>query len=133
MEWLPPLGLKGDLRSWIHVRFHSYEDRLDCAVQMAPLTDLAKRREIVTKLFEAYPRFGFKLPKAAAKEVKNNRSGIMTTEHILEWDEDDDPDSEAIRERIRVAVKKTLDDLYPKLEKLALVLKPLCKPSPSRT
>src|SRR5258708_32413287 len=100
---------------------------------MDTLTVHEKRREIVPKFFEAYPGFGFKLPKAAAKEVKNNRSGIMTTEHILKWDEDDDPDSDAIRERIRVAVKKTLDDLYPKLEKLALVLKPLCKPSASRT
>jgi hypothetical protein len=41
----------------------------------------------------------------------------------LEWSEDNERESDAVRG----AVKKTLDDLYPKLEKLALVLKPLCK------
>jgi hypothetical protein len=47
----------------------------------------------------------------------------------LEWSEDDKPEAEAIR----AVVKKSLNDLYPRLEKLASVLKPLCKLPPSAT
>jgi hypothetical protein len=86
------------------------------------MTDLAKRKEIVAKLLEACPRLGFKLPRSAAKEVKNNSSRITAWEIILKWDEDGDPEPE----EIRTAVKKTLDGLYPKLNELAPVLKQLC-------
>jgi hypothetical protein len=74
--------------------------------------------------------FGFK-PRRV-REVSNKWSCI-SAKNILEWGEDDEPDSEAIRGAIRGAVKKTLDELYPKLEKLASVLKPLCKLPASAT
>ena len=61
--------------------------------------------------------------------VKNNYSRISAVETILQWDEGSGPKSDAIRE----AVKKTLDDLYPKLEKMALFLKPLCELPPLAT
>ena len=86
------------------------------------MTDLAKRKEIVGKLIEASPGLGFKRPKSRTQEVKNNYSRIAAAERILEWGEGEDPEAQAIR----VALNKALDELYPKLENLALVLKPLC-------
>jgi hypothetical protein len=57
-------------------------------------------------------------------------SGIgSAAERILEWDEDNAPDPA----ELRAAIKKTLDDLYPKLQKLAVVLKNLCKLSAATT
>jgi len=132
LEWLPPLGLNGDHRSWIYVRLRSPEGKLSYTVQMVPLTDPAKQNEIVTILRKKCPEFGFK-PFPGKKVVKNIKCNVFGVEKILEWGEDDDPDAEAIREQIRVAVKKTLDDLHPKLEKLEVVLKGLCMPSVSRT
>ena len=55
--------------------------------------------------------------------VKNNYSRVSGVETILKWSEGGEPKTDAIR----AAVKKTLDDLYPKLEKMALFLKPLCE------
>lgn len=128
LEWLPSLGLMADLRSWIYVRLRSDEGRFLYMVQMAPLTDPAKQNKIVADLRPKHSEFGFK-PFKGNKKVKNIKCNIFAFQSILEWDEDKDPpEVEAIRE----AVKKTLDDLYPRLEKLALVLKPLCN-SPAST
>jgi hypothetical protein len=121
LEWLPRLGLRGDPRAWIYVHLTSMEGRLSYNVGMAPLTELAKRREIVTELLKEVPKFGLKLPRSSTKEVKNNRSCITATERILEWTEKQKPQAD----EIRAAVKKTLDDLYPKLDKLGVVLKRL--------
>lgn len=129
LGWLPRLGLRGDPRWWIWVILSSSDGRLEYSVDMAPMTDLAKRREIVTKLLAESSEFGFKRPKAKNAEVKNNYSRISAVERILEWEEDNEPESE----EIRAAVKKTLDELYPKLQKLAVVLKPMCKLSASAT
>jgi hypothetical protein len=121
LEWLPPLALRVDSRSWIYASLFDPGDRLLCAVHMAPMSDPTKRIEIATKLLDECTGFGFKHPKS--KQVKNNYSRVSAVETILQWDEHDEPESDGIR----AAVKKTLDDLYPKLEKLASVLKPLCQ------
>jgi hypothetical protein len=121
LDWLPQLGIKGNLRSWIHVRLASNYGRLGYAVEMAPMRDLAKRIEIVPELRAKCSGFGF--TPARAKEVKNSQCRISAVQSILEWDEDDDPAPEGIR----VAATKALHEMYPKLEKLALVLKPLCE------
>lgn len=127
LEWLPPLALKTASRSWIYVRVElrarDGRQTLDSFVDVERMRDPAKRKAIVTKLLEKSPACGFNPRKSPAKEVKNNQSRIAAGEHILEWSEDDDPESNVIRK----AVKKTLDDLYPKLGKLELVLKPLCR------
>jgi hypothetical protein len=130
LEWLPQLGINAASRSWIYVCLHSEEGRLYYAVEVAPMKDLAKRIEIVTKLLDECSRFGFKRPKRSKdKEVKNNYSRISTAESILEWEKEAEPKPEVIRS----AVKKMLDDLYPKLENLTSILKPLCELRASTT
>jgi hypothetical protein len=126
-EWLPRLALRGDPRSWIYVHLASYKGRLFIAVEMAPMTDLVKRKEIATRLLDESPAFGFTRPKT--REVKNNYSRISASERILEWSEDEELEPD----KIRNAVMKALDNLLPKVEKLALVLKPLCKLTASTT
>ena len=126
LEWLPPLARSGNPRSWISFRLGWDVDRLFCSVEMAPMDDPVKRVEIATKLLDECTSFGFKRSKSR-HGVKNNYSRVSTVETILQWSEGGEPKTDAIR----TVVKKTLDDLYPKLEKMALVLKPLCQPTTS--
>ena len=124
LKWLPPLGsLYDDPRVWIVLKFElSGETRetLDFFVEMHGLTDLGMQKKLAEFLIAESPKFGFKRKQG---KVSGNYTKVSGSEHILEWGEDDEPEAEAIR----TAVKKTRDDLYPRLEKLALVLKPLCK------
>ena len=120
MGWLPDLSAKGD-KSWVFIRLTTGESRLHCEMGMAPMKDPSKRKEINTRLLDEIHKFGFKRPKS--KGVKNNLSRISTNECILEWDEGETPDPNAVRE----AVKRMLDILRPKLEQMAEVLKPLCQ------
>ena len=84
------------------------------------MTDLAKRNEIVPASLAKCSECGF-IP-GKAKEVKNSQCRISAVQRFLNWGGDEEPEAE----RIRKAVKNMLDELYPKLEKLELVLKPVC-------
>jgi hypothetical protein len=125
LKWLPSFGATGDPRWWIYVWVGSRHGRLNSGVDMAPLTDLAKRKAILTELYKVIENegreIGFKLPKSHIKEVKNNFCRVTAYERVFEWVEDSEPEPN----EIRAAVKKALDDLYPRLEKLGSVLKPL--------
>jgi hypothetical protein len=105
---------------WIYVRIQTWRG-LGWAVEMAPVTDLKKRVVIHRRLLDECPQVGLKRGKPKDVE-KNNYARVSAYESILAWGEDEEPEPE----EIRAAVKKTLDDLAPKLDKLALVLKPLC-------
>jgi hypothetical protein len=103
---------------------YTRDGRVVSGVDMAPLKDLAKREAIVTELLLKVNEAGFKLPKSHKKEVKNNYSRITAGERMA-WGEGHDTESNQIRE----AARKTLGDLYPRLQKLATALKPLVKHS----
>jgi hypothetical protein len=120
LDWLPKLGIKNDPRLWIFVQIWVGDGRLATDMVVGPMKDVEKRKAIVTKLIANRSGFGFKLGKA--RKISDNWSVIAPVESIVEWGEDDAPEPEAIR----AVVKKMLDELYPKLEKLAKVLKPMC-------
>lgn len=128
-EWLPPFRDDGgEPQSWIFVEFGSKETKLTYAVYMHPWKDTTKYEQIVTKLREEITSIGLKRTKASG--IGSDFARITLIERFLEWDEEEKPELEEIRE----AVKKSLNDLYPKLEKMALVLKPLCNiPADQRT
>ena len=65
---------------------------------------------------------GFKA-QSARKKIGGRYTRVSGRESVLEWAEGEEPEAEAIR----TAVQKKLNELYPRLEKLASVLKPLCK------
>jgi hypothetical protein len=123
-DWLPPLGPKGASGPnwWICVDIRLYDDGtlLGYSVDVAPMIDPQKRVEIVSKLLDECHTFGFERPKS--KTISNNWSRVSAFKRILQWNEDEEPEPDKLRE----VVNKTLTDLYPKLEKMALVLKPLC-------
>jgi hypothetical protein len=121
-EWLPLFRVGDDPQAWIFVEFASSERALTHAVYVTPLKDASKYEEIVTKLRKEATSFGLKRTQASG--IGTQFARITVAERFLEWGEDEEPEPEAIRE----AAKKTLNDLYPKLEKMALVLKPLCIP-----
>jgi hypothetical protein len=121
LEWLPNFGSRGDPRWWIYVLIGLRDGKLDFGLDMAPMKDVEKGAEIIKKLIEEGPGFVFTRPRSHAKEMKNNYCRIVATERLFDWPEDDEPDGETIRK----VVKEKFDALYPKLEKLALVLKRL--------
>ena len=90
------------------------------------MADLTKRREIIEKLISEGPKFGF---RRGGREVTDNYTRVSGRERVLKWNEDDEPDPDAIR----AAVKKKLDEVFPKLEGVPLVLKPLFNLSDSAT
>lgn len=119
LEWLPPVG--SDEHCPLCVHFRSKETNLGYTIFVGPMKDALKRIEIVTKLRNESPGCGFKRSKASAVEGKWNR--IAAIEQVLEWAEDEEPAPATVQ----ASVKKSLEDLYPKLERLAAVLKPLCQ------
>jgi hypothetical protein len=55
--------------------------------------------------------------------VKNNYSRVSAAKRVWKGDEDNYD-----TEEVRKAVKQMLDELRPQWDKLARVLRPLCKP-----
>jgi hypothetical protein len=117
LQWLPPIG--DDDYYLLCVHFRSRETKLSYTMFVGPMEDLVKRKQLVTKLREEAVGVGFK--RSRASTVAEKWSRVCAAETILEWGEEDEPEPELIRR----SVKKKLDDLYPKLEKLASVVKSL--------
>jgi hypothetical protein len=120
LDWLPRVGLdsSNDPRSWFVFRFALYPKSLDLYVEVRRMDDLAKRRAIIDKLITEGQRFGF---KHSGREITDNYTRVSGREKLLRWNEDEEPESGAIR----VAVKKKLDEKFPKLEDVPSVLRPL--------
>lgn len=118
-EWLSPSN--GDDGYPFCISLRSKTGKLVFTPFVGPMMDAAKRSDIVTALRKQCPALGFKPSKAYQVEGKWNR--IAATENILEWGDNDEPDRADIREKVKAA----LDELYPRLEKLALLFKPLWK------
>jgi len=121
LEWIPPVGLddlKDDRRSWLIFRFELTDGQLDYYVEVRRMADLVKRRQIIDKLIAEGPKFGF---RHSGREVKDNYTRVSGREHILKWDDDHEPETESIQ----IAVKKKLDEVFPKIQGVPSVLKPL--------
>lgn len=120
-EWLPPFGPEDYYTFGVSVW---QEDRrlVDC-VFVGPMTDVEMRAEIVAKLREESPKLGF--TRSKTNKVGDRWARICAMETFLDWSDDEEVDVEDIRER----ATKSLNELFSRLEKLALVLKPLCKDS----
>ncbi len=128
LEWLPPVGLdrKDDPRSWFILRLELYGGSLAFYAEVRRMEDLTRRKAIVDTLIAGGRRFGF---SHSGREVTDNYTRISGRERIIRWSEDDEPESNAIR----AAVKKKLDEIFPKLADIPLVLKPLFNPPVSGT
>jgi hypothetical protein len=121
-EWLPPIGEDyDDKRDSIIFRFELLDGRLAFYVRLQSTVEVPLRKQLAEFLTVEAPKFGFKRKQGG--KVTGKRTTLTGRERVLEWGEDDLPESETIRR----AVKSTLDDLFERLEKLALVLKPMCK------
>lgn len=122
LEWLPSVGLdyRKDPRSWFVLRLELYLDdgKLDFYVEVRRMEDLAKRRAIVDALIKEGDKFGF---KHSGHKVKDNYTRVSGRERILKWNAEDEPE----KETIRTAVRKKLDNVFPKLESVPLFLTPL--------
>ncbi len=123
LEWVPPLGLdyKDEPRAWIALYFYWSEGKLVFSFEVRRCANVAMRKRIAEFLIAEAPKCGFK-PRVGRK-VKDNYTGCCGRELVWKLGEDEEPEAEAVRE----AVKKKLDDVYPRVERLATVLKPLCQ------
>jgi hypothetical protein len=120
LAWLPGIGVKDDPRSWLFLRLYLYDEMLEFVVQVHRMKDLAKRKTIVNRLIDQLPGLGFKKSKSGKDSDVTRVSG---SDPVLKWSEDEQPEPETIR----AAVKKKLDEVYPKLEGVRSVLDPLLK------
>ncbi len=121
LKWLPPVGLdrKDDPQSWFVLRLEVYNQKLDFYVEVRRMADLAKRRKIVEALIAEGPAFGF---KHRGREIRDNYTRVSGREQILKWEEDgDEPGADVIQ----TAVKTKLDRVFPKLEGVPSILRPL--------
>ncbi len=121
LDWLPAAGLdrKDDPRSWFVFRLEVLNGKLDYYVEIRRMTDLPKRREIVQKLVDEGPKFGFKRQAGA---IRDNYTRVSGREHLLQWaDEDSEPSGEVIHRTIR----KKLADVFPKIAGLPTAIQPL--------
>lgn len=120
LAWLPKLGLDSsdDPRSWIVFRFALYQKSLDLYVEVRRMDDLKKRRAIIEMLVSDGQRFGF---KHSGREITDNYTRVSGREKLLRWNEGEEPDPSAIR----AAVKKKLDEKFPKLGNVPSDLMPL--------
>jgi hypothetical protein len=119
-RWLPSCSPSDDTYPCVVVNLRSKETSLVYKMSVGPMVDATKRKEIITKLREEAPKFGFERTKS--KEIGDKWVRISANNVILEWGEDEEPEPIVIHD----AVKKALDELYSKLEKLTPILKQLC-------
>jgi hypothetical protein len=122
LDWLPSIGIdrREEPRSWFVLRFELYVDegKLDYYVEVRRIADLEKRRAIVDLLIREGPRFGF---KHSGHKIRDNYTRVSGRERVLRWNKDVEPEPELIR----AAVQKKLNEIFPKLEGLHAVLKPI--------
>lgn len=120
LVWLPTFGPEDDPYYSVFMHIRSKPTKLFHVLFVGPMSDAAKRKGIVTVLREKCSGIGFKRSQSSEIGAKWARITAATT--FSEWSEDEELDPA----EIRLGVKNMLNDLYPKLEKLASVLKPHC-------
>jgi hypothetical protein len=94
---------------------------LEFLVQVLPMQDPVKRRQIIQLLIAELPKLGFKKSQGGKGEGPTRVSGA---DAVLKRSEDEEPESDAVRD----AVQKKLDEVYPKLEGVSALLKPRFNP-----
>ena len=121
LKWLPPIGLdrKDDPQSWFVLRLEVYAQELDFYVEIRRMADLTRRRKIVEALVAEGPTFGF---KHRGREIKDNYTRVSGREQIVKWEEDGDEPGANV---IQTALKTKLDKVFPKLEGVPSILRPL--------
>jgi len=124
LEWLSLFGADGFCPLIVHVK--SRDESLIYTMFVGPMENAPKRTQIVAKLREEGPGLG--LRRSKAREIDDKWARISAAETIMDWVDDDEPDLD----RIHAAVKQTLDNLYPKLGKMELLLRPLFEPDGKR-
>jgi PD-(D/E)XK nuclease superfamily len=120
LDWLPPIGLdrKEEPRSWLILRLELTDDGLDFYAEVRKMPDLVMRKKIIEALMSQAQRFGF---RHSGRAVTDNYTRVSGRDHLTRWNEGDEPDPN----EVRVAAKKKLDELFPKLADIPSVLKPI--------
>ena len=123
LDWSLPIGTEyGDERVWLILKFRLDEGELNVWLELQGIENVTKRSQLVEMLLSEAPKCGFKA-QPARKKRGTRYTRVSAREIVLEWAEGEEPE----REEICNSVQKKLDELYARLEKLAAVLKPLCK------
>lgn len=123
LDWSLPIGTEyDDKRVWLILKAGVEEGELNTWLELQGIEDVPRRTHIVEMLLSEVNNYGFK-PRMARRKIGTRFTRISANESILKWDQDEEPDAEAVR----VAMRQKLDDLYPRLEKLGSALKPFCE------
>jgi hypothetical protein len=113
--WLPSLGLdsRESPQSWIVFRFEALPQQLDFYAEVRKMRDQTQRLAVIKMLFADGARYG--LHRKTTREPKGFYTRVSSRERVLPWSGDEQPDGA----EIRAAVKKKVDDLFPRLTGLA--------------
>jgi hypothetical protein len=123
LDWSLPIGTEyDDERVWLVLKFRLDEGELITWLELQGIDDVAKRSQIADLLLNEAQKCGFKA-HMARKRMGTRYTRVSGRERVLEWAEGEEPDAETVR----ATVQKKLDGMYSRSEKLASVLKPLCK------
>jgi hypothetical protein len=119
LGWLPKLSLeKDDPQKWIVLRLRLQEKMLEFIVQVRSMQDREKRKEIVQLLIAELPKLEFK--KSHGGKGEGDYTRVSGGDCVLKRSAEEEPDPDAVQ----AAVKKKLNEVYPKLERVAALLKP---------
>jgi hypothetical protein len=83
------------------------------------MEDLEKRRRIVKALLAKGPEFGLARKHKGELKVGDAYTRLSSREKRLSWEGDEPPESATIR----AAVRKKLDEMQPRLDGLAAILR----------
>ena len=123
-EWLSPYESDNSFPFSVVLKVN--EDGLVVSLWVGPIKNDQRRTEVINALRVKSPNFEFRPTRA--KNIDNDWDQVTGWESILAWDEDE-PDMDVLRE----GLKKKLDELYARLEKLGPVMRPLLEQTPSGT
>lgn len=122
VDWLhlmPKIGKRPtfDPRCWAVLRFEIRKKRGFYAAAVWPTTKPELRKKVIDRLTLNKSEFGFRLFTKTASD----RWTQLGRESIGTWTEDDGPNEEVVLS----AIEKKLDELAPRLAKVADVLQPI--------
>ncbi|MBT9558505.1 MAG: PD-(D/E)XK nuclease family protein [Myxococcales bacterium] len=121
LAWLPHLASEpvDDPRYWIGLRLEVEEGSLDFYAEVGRMKDLELRRRIIEALLTNGAALGFE--RKGNAPIRDKFTRVTSREHLLRWNDDDEPDVDVIRR----AAKKRLDRLHAELSGVRALVLPL--------
>lgn len=123
LSWMPECGtdLKQYPQSWFVFRFEVSERRLGFLVEIRRMSDPKLRSQVVDLLLSRGKDFGLVRKQKGEVKVKGLYTRVNSREVLANWPPDSPPEAE----HVAAKVAEKLNALYPRMEELPDLLRPL--------